>query len=313
MIENSNEMRLRSFLKKLDYYRSEDYLHDLYFDSLFLKFGDRDYSIFIDYMMQGFNRKRHFLLDKYDVSSNALKSIAHKCKWSENARVWEKIVVDDFIKRMFPSSFLKQGSVSWSMLKGEGYFRYFCFLCYLFLNGGDEVFSQPMLARILSEGGVPVVSQSLKQFSARFGWLERCRQYCMVVGDSGYHGMMRVLERSCIGNLVESLDFVWMLLEKYDIDEGVYVEAFNDVVQATVEDCEERHVYGYGWVDYFDSVEFLEEILVYRVNVDPHDFVDIFDKYSDKSTSEIIELIVVHCDCFGVSVSDYSFYSSVFV
>lgn len=316
MMNYDNETKLRTYLKTLDDCRTMEYLWKLYPEQKYSMGCDgRNYDMFIEYMMQGFNRKRGFLMEHYDLSREAINTIAFKNQWTSNAEVWEKRVVDNFIQRMFPPRFSEDAGAPWVKRDDESYYQYFCFLCYLFLNDGGS-YSQPRTASILSEEGVRVVGQTLNLFSSRFGWLERCRQYYIssVAGERNDCGaVLKVLESSCVGNLVDSFVFVWDVLRDYGISDEEYVGAFNTVVQTTVDDCEENGVYGSGWISYFDSIELLEELLVYRIKIDSHDFTDIFDKYTDKSTSEINELIIEHCYCFDESLDDYKFYSSALV
>ena len=302
---SKNEQDIRKFLRNLDNYTTEEYLDDMYFGLYFEKMGGRNYSLFIEYMKQGFNRKRTHLIGMFDVTEAALKNIAHKEKWSQRAKIWESKVVSDSMEKLFPSNFNTNETNPWTKKENESYFSYFCFLCFLYLNEGSK-YSQPQTAKILSEEGIRIVSQTLNQYSSKYDWMERCRKYQHRFEIDNSKMILKMLKQSNIGNIIGSFEYVWELLERYNISEKEYIEAFNTVVENTIEDCDGV----YNWTQYFDSVELLEELLVFRIKMDPHEFTNIFDKYTDKSTSEINELIIEHCYCFDENIDDYKFYSS---
>ncbi|MBE6494331.1 MAG: hypothetical protein E7Z84_06965 [Methanosphaera stadtmanae] len=92
--------------------------------------------------------------------------------------------------------------------------------------------------------------------------------------------------------------------DPYNIPRKTFVEAFNEVLTEAVRDE------GEDWHYFFDKTELLKEILVYRTKIDSYHFTEIFNKYTDYSTSEINECIITHCEVFDEPIEDYKDYSS---
>lgn len=118
--------------------------------------------------------------------------------------------------------------------------------------------------------------------------------------------LFNILEKCKIGNVVNSILNVYVVLEKYNIPEETFLNATNTVISETISDCSEQQLA--NWYDFFDSVELLEEIIVYRVSLPPYDFVHLFHENSDYSNSEIRDFIGYHCQIFGRKPKSYEKY-----
>lgn len=119
--------------------------------------------------------------------------------------------------------------------------------------------------------------------------------------------MKEILKKSNIGNIVSSLEEIYGILEKYNIEDDVFIVSLNETMESTINDCYQN--YEEEWWNHFDSIELLVEIIVYRTDkINSYDFVEIFHKHTNYSTTEIREYIYIHCNIFGGSVEDYEQY-----
>ena len=112
---------------------------------------------------------------------------------------------------------------------------------------------------------------------------------------------IEVLEVSIIGNLIGSVHEAYQILLEYvDVDINDFVNGVNEVILQTIADTSYSE-----FINYFDSEELLEEMVVYRTEIDPYDFVNIFHNYTDRSNSEIRDFINYHCDVFNENPEEY--------
>lgn len=116
--------------------------------------------------------------------------------------------------------------------------------------------------------------------------------------------MLDILEKSNLNNLIECFRNVYVITHRYGIEDETYIGALNNAIEQTILSCEESGIYGFGWVNYFDEVELLEEILIVN-SIPPYDFVNSFHKYSDYDTSEIRDIISRHCNILNEDPNDY--------
>lgn len=117
-----------------------------------------------------------------------------------------------------------------------------------------------------------------------------------------FEKILKMLERSRIGGVVSSFMNIYLMLKQYDISEQIFLDSFNSIIVNTIEDCGNK-----DWWNYFDETELLEEIIVYRTNK-VHDFPNILNKFTDRSTTEIRELIQEHCLIFNKSLDEFEKY-----
>ncbi|RAP49230.1 MAG: hypothetical protein BZ138_08110 [Methanosphaera sp. rholeuAM270] len=114
--------------------------------------------------------------------------------------------------------------------------------------------------------------------------------------------LIHILMESELDNLIGAIEYVYSILEPYNIDEE-FIKELNDTIHQTKVDCYESHID--DWENCFDSSELLENILIYRIKIDPYDFVEIFNKHTDFTTSEIREKIEQHCIIFEENEKEY--------
>ena len=118
-----------------------------------------------------------------------------------------------------------------------------------------------------------------------------------------YKRLFKILEGTELDNIIGAIMNVFIILKPYDIDDNQFISEINDTIHQTKMDCDERHIE--NWWDSFDDTELLENMLTYRMKMDSYDFVNIFQKYTDHTNSEISEFIETHCSVFDENPEDY--------
>lgn len=166
---NENEIKLRMYLLDMSRRLNKKYLKN-YFSQLEGE-SDRDYDLFIEYMSQGFNRRRKYLENKY--SPHIIRNLSFKYKWIERAQEWE---YDELINMINTLQFVGQDNDenSWSKQDNETNLRYFMFLAYLQLGKGC---SKSLLSKILTENNVLTKTHSLNIMAYQCDWANRRDDY----------------------------------------------------------------------------------------------------------------------------------------
>lgn len=118
-----------------------------------------------------------------------------------------------------------------------------------------------------------------------------------------YKRLFKILEDTELGNIIGAITNVFLILKKHGVDDKEFIREINDTIHQTKIDCDEKHIE--KWWDSFDDTELLENMLTYRMKIDPYDFVNIFQKYTDYSTSDIHNFIEIHCSIFDENPEEY--------
>lgn len=115
-----------------------------------------------------------------------------------------------------------------------------------------------------------------------------------------------------IYSVIDSIKTVYVLLKKYDeFSRTEYIKCVNEYIdELKSEEFTENYRLGRTWDYFFDENELLRNMLIYHLKLEPSEWTNLFDKYTDYSTSMVNEFIVTHCDHYGLDLEDWMFYSS---
>ena len=207
-----HEQKLKEFLtKNLEHYKSKEYLMTIYppEDTL-------DYRVFLEYMSQGFNRKRKHLMDLFNISKKDVTRYANKHHWTQESQKWEKEVIKEFIKfvhmPLFNNDFLQKKPFNpvWYIQEDESYIQYFTFLVYLYLNLNDKtpsqyptkyhVYSQTQLSEIFQSCGFRMAAITLNSYSQTHNWISRIEEYRVHLKAKVFTTRAKTRIESCINN-----------------------------------------------------------------------------------------------------------------
>lgn len=176
----NNMLNVILFLKEdYEYFKSREFLEELY--PLQEKCSkkhmpERNQDILIDYVGQGFNRRRQFLTEKYDVTLGAIAMLSMKYNWKKESEKWEKIVTENYLNHLKMPLLKQNRDYSWSKKDNESYFQYFCFITFMYLNMYGT-YSLNQMAALLQKCGLRLVYQTLTQYSAKHKWFDRMNDY----------------------------------------------------------------------------------------------------------------------------------------
>lgn len=158
-----------------------------------------NYQYFTKYSELGFGHSNSYVSRVYNLSSNQVRQLNHKYKWSERMREYERWFLKKWIKLNFPDdddgkwlydSRRTHNLKPWYQQKNELNWLYFCFTIYLLLNkyeytsiykSYDYILEKYpyMISRGRKENiNKPIKKQTLIQKGTDFNWNERMKAYC---------------------------------------------------------------------------------------------------------------------------------------
>jgi len=101
-----------------------------------------NYQYFMKYSEQGFAHSNYYVMKTCNLSTNKVRQLNHKYKWSERMREYERWFLKRWINTRFPSNNGKwlydsrrsRNLKQWYQQENELNWLYFCFTIYLLLN-----------------------------------------------------------------------------------------------------------------------------------------------------------------------------------
>lgn len=120
--------------------------------------------------------------------------------------------------------------------------------------------------------------------------------FMSILEETNIH-FMKMFKETSIFHVVDKMFSVWFLVRNLEgYTEEKLVKCINEYIdELKSEDNNDDRTWDY----FFSLEELLKDMMIYYIDCDSYEWVEMFNKHTDYSTSEISEFITQHCDHFG--------------